>query len=214
MSSKIKYSLTLLVLLVVISVSAATDKPEADKDKWDVNNPPGEKQMIDINTETGTWMNLDVSPDGQTIVFDLLGDIYTMPITGGEAKNITNSMAWDMQPRFSPDGTELVFTSDQGGGDNIWIMHVDGSDARAVTDEKFRLLNSPAWSPDGDYIVARKHFTGMRSLGAGEIWLYDKSGGKGVQLNKRPNEQEDLGEPIYTADGQYVLFSRDSTPGQ
>lgn len=214
MSSKIKYSLTLLVLLVVISVSAATDKPEADKDKWDVNNPPGEKQMIDINTETGTWMNLDVSPDGQTIVFDLLGDIYTMPITGGEAKNITNSMAWDMQPRFSPDGTELVFTSDQGGGDNIWIMHVDGSDARAVTDEKFRLLNSPAWSPDGDYIVARKHFTGMRSLGAGEIWLYHKSGGKGVQLNKRPNEQKDLGEPIYTPDGQYVLFSRDSTPGQ
>lgn len=214
MSTKIKYSLTLLVLLVVISVSAATDKPEADKDKWDVNNPPGEKQMIDINTETGTWMNLDVSPDGQTIVFDLLGDIYTMPITGGEAKNITNSMAWDMQPRFSPDGTELVFTSDQGGGDNIWIMHVDGSDARAVTDEKFRLLNSPAWSPDGDYIVARKHFTGMRSLGAGEIWLYHKSGGKGVQLNKRPNEQKDLGEPIYTPDGQYVLFSRDSTPGQ
>src|SRR5690606_2444335 len=90
----------------------------------------------------------------------------------------------------------------------------DGSDARAVTDEKFRLLNSPAWSPDGDYIVARKHFTGMRSLGAGEIWLYHKSGGKGVQLNKRPNEQKDLGEPIYTPDGQYVLFSRDSTPGQ
>lgn len=214
MSSKIKYSLTLLVLLVVISVSAATDKPEADKDKWDVNNPPGEKQMIDINTETGTWMNLDVSPDGQTIVFDLLGDIYTMPITGGEANNITNSMAWDMQPRFSPDGTELAFTSDQGGGDNIWVMNVDGSDARAVTDEKFRLLNSPAWSPDGDYIVARKHFTGMRSLGAGEIWLYHKSGGQGVQLNKRPNEQKDLGEPIYTPDGQYVLFSRDSTPGQ
>src|SRR5690606_5922562 len=144
----------------------------------------------------------------------LVGDVYTTRVAGGEGKDIINSMAWDMQPRFSPDGTELVFTSDQGGGDNIWIMHVDGSDARAVTDEKFRLLNSPAWSPDGDYIVARKHFTGMRSLGAGEIWLYHKSGGKGVQLNKRPNEQKDLGEPIYTPDGQYVLFSRDSTPGQ
>ncbi|GAA4812670.1 bifunctional TolB-family protein/amidohydrolase [Marinicella pacifica] len=194
-----------------LSVQSADQ--EDNKDKWDVNNPPGEKVMVDINTETGTWMNLDVSPDGQTIVFDLLGDIYTMPISGGEATNITNSMAWDMQPRFSPDGQQLVFTSDQGGGDNIWIMNTDGSDARAVTDEKFRLLNSPAWSPDGEYIVARKHFTGMRSLGAGEIWLYHKSGGQGVQLNKRPNEQKDLGEPIYTPDGKYVLFSRDSTPG-
>jgi len=180
MSSKIKYTLSLLLLLVVIPVSAAADAKETDKVTWDVNNPPGEKQMIDINTETGTWMNLDVSPDGNMIVFDLLGDIYTMPITGGEAKNITNSMAWDMQPRFSPNGQELVFTSDQGGGDNIWLMNVDGSNVRAVTDEKFRLLNSPSWSPDGDYIVARKHFTGMRSLGAGEIWLYHKSGGQGI----------------------------------
>lgn len=201
------------VCLLVMCLSVQSADQEDNKDKWDVNNPPGEKVMVDINTETGTWMNLDVSPDGQTIVFDLLGDIYTMPISGGEATNITNSMAWDMQPRFSPDGQQLVFTSDQGGGDNIWIMNTDGSDARAVTDEKFRLLNSPAWSPDGEYIVARKHFTGMRSLGAGEIWLYHKSGGQGVQLNKRPNEQKDLGEPIYTPDGKYVLFSRDSTPG-
>lgn len=201
------------VCLLMMCLSVQSAEQEDNKDKWDVNNPPGEKVMVDINTETGTWMNLDVSPDGQTIVFDLLGDIYTMPISGGEATNITNSMAWDMQPRFSPDGRQLVFTSDQGGGDNIWMMNTDGSDARAVTDEKFRLLNSPAWSPDGEYIVARKHFTGMRSLGAGEIWLYHKSGGQGVQLNKRPNEQKDLGEPIYTPDGKYVLFSRDSTPG-
>ncbi|MCX7553731.1 amidohydrolase family protein [Marinicella sp. S1101] len=187
---------------------------EPNKDKWDVNNPPGEQAFVDIKTDTGTWMNLDVSPDGRLIVFDMLGDIYTMPISGGEAKNITNSMAWDMQAKFSPDGSRLVFTTDQGGGDNIWTMAVDGTDQQAVTDEKFRLLNAPSWSPDGNYIVARKHFTGMRSLGAGEIWMYHKSGGKGVQLNKRPNEQKDLGEPVYTPDGNYVLFSRDSTPGR
>mgnify|MGYP001628258079 FL=1 len=207
--NKLMCSVCLLMMWVSVQSAEQDDK----KDKWDVNNPPGEKVMVDINTETGTWMNLDVSPDGQTIVFDLLGDIYTMPISGGEATNITNSMAWDMQPRFSPDGQQLVFTSDQGGGDNIWMMNTDGSGARAVTDEKFRLLNSPAWSPGGEYIVARKHFTGMRSLGSGEIWLYHKSGGQGVQLNKRPNEQKDLGEPVYTPDGKYVLFSRDSTPG-
>jgi len=53
-----------------------------DKDeKWDVTNPPGDKREIDINVSEGTWMSLDVSPDGQTIAFDLLGDIYTMPVT-------------------------------------------------------------------------------------------------------------------------------------
>ena len=200
----------ILTLMPLCVVAEEAKKPP----QWDVNNPPGVKQMVDINTTTGTWMNVDVSPDGQQIVFDLLGDIYTMPITGGAATNLTNSMAWDMQARFSPDGNSLVYTSDQGGGDNIWTMDVDGENQVQVTQEKFRLLNSPAWSPDGNYIVARKHFTGMRSLGSGEIWMYHKSGGKGVQLNKRPNEQKDLGEPVYTPDGHYVLFSRDSTPGK
>lgn len=76
------------------------------------------------------------------------------------------------------------------GGDNIWVMDVNGENQTAVTDETFRLLNSPAWSPDGDYLVARKHFTASRSLGAGEVWLYHKAGGKGVQLTKRENDQK------------------------
>ncbi len=212
---QIRHMLIILSLFTSFMALAAADPAETKADeKWDVNNPPGEKKMVDINTTTGTWMNVDVSPDGRLIVFDLLGDIYLMPMAGGTAQNITNSMAWDMQAQFSPDGTRLAFTSDQGGGDNIWTMAIDGSDVQPVTDEKFRLLNSPAWSPDGNYIVARKHFTGMRSLGAGEIWMYHKSGGKGIQLNKRPNEQKDLGEPVYTPDGNYVLFSRDSTPGK
>ena len=57
-----------------------------DAEKWDVNNPPGEYKTITINTTEGTWMNLDVSPDGNTIVFDMLGDIFTIPSTGGKAE--------------------------------------------------------------------------------------------------------------------------------
>ncbi len=203
-----------IIMMLLVTTVSSGDEPNSEQAAWDVNNPPGTSKMVDIKTTTGTWMNLDVSPDGRLIVFDLLGDIYTMPMAGGAATNITNSMAWDMQPQFSPDGTRLVFTSDQGGGDNIWTMDVNGENQHQVTKEKFRLLNSPAWSPDGGFIVARKHFTGMRSLGAGEIWMYHKSGGQGVQLNKRPNEQKDLGEPVYTPDGKHVLFSRDATPGQ
>mgnify|MGYP000226924570 FL=1 len=122
----------ILTLMPLCVVAEEAKKPP----QWDVNNPPGVKQMVDINTTTGTWMNVDVSPDGQQIVFDLLGDIYTMPITGGAATNLTNSMAWDMQARFSPDGNSLVYTSDQGGGDNIWTMDVDGENQVQVTQER------------------------------------------------------------------------------
>lgn len=206
---------TALAVSVSLALNAnvqAADK--ADEQKWQVDAPQG--QFIDaaISVDQGTWMNVDVSPDGETIVFDLLGDIYTMPISGGKATQLTSDIAWQMQPRFSPDGKHIAFTSDQGGGDNIWLMDVNGENQTAVTDETFRLLNSPAWSPDGDYIVARKHFTATRSLGAGEVWLYHKAGGKGVQLTKRADDQKDLGEPMFSPDGRYVYFSHDATPGK
>ena len=194
-------------------------KPNEDakdeEEKWDVMNPPGDRREIDINVDQGTWMSLDVSPDGKTLAFDLLGDIYTMPITGGKATNIASGLAWEMQPRFSPDGTQIAFTSDRAGGDNIWIMDVDGENKEQVTKETFRLLNNPTWSPDGQFIAARKHFTTSRSLGVGEIWLYHTSGGSGVKLVKKPSEshQKELGEPMFSPDGQYVYYSQNITPG-
>ena len=182
--------------------------------KWNVEDPPGEESEVAISTDTGTWMNLDLSPDGQTIVFDMLGDLYLLPRAGGNAKPLTEGMAWDMQPRFSPDGKWIAFTSDRGGGDNIWVLAADGTgEAKPVTNEDFRLLSGPAWSPDGEYIVARKHFTSRRSIGAGEMWLYHRSGGKGVQLTNKRTEQKDAGEPVFSPDGRYLYFSEDVTPG-
>ena len=159
-------------------------------------------------------MNIDISPDGKTIIFDLLGDLYTMSVSGGKATPLMTDIAWQMQPRFSPDGKYIAYTSDEDGGDNLWIMNADGTNAKPVTSETFRLLNSPAWSPDGNYLVGRKHYTGSRSLGAGEVWLYHKTGGSGVMLTKRPNQQKDLGEPAFSPDGKYVYFSQDATPGK
>ena len=193
---------------------AATDKKDADKKKWDVNRPPGEAATIKLDTRTGTWMTVDVSPDGKQIVFDLLGDLYLLPIEGGDAKALTHSIAWEMQARFSPDGKRLTYMSDAGGGDNIWVMNVDGTEAREVSKEKFRLLNNPVWHPNGQYIAARKHYTGTRSLGSGEIWLFHAgSASEGVQLNEKPNWQKDLGEPAFSPDGRYVYYSQDTTPG-
>jgi Tol biopolymer transport system component/imidazolonepropionase-like amidohydrolase len=188
-------------------------KDEKKEEKWDVNNPPGPSSEVTIDTDQGTWLSLDVSPDGKEIVFDLLGDLYTIPIGGGEARALTHDIAWQMQPRYSPDGKSIVFTSDQGGGDNIWVMDRDGKNPRAVTKESFRLLNSPSWSPDGEWIVARKHFTAQRSLGAGEMWLYHRTGGDGLQMTKKANDQKDTGEPVFSPDGRYLYYSQDITPG-
>ncbi|WP_392341474.1 amidohydrolase family protein [uncultured Shewanella sp.] len=188
---------------------------EDDKVKWHVNAPENAPlSKIDINVTEGTWMNVNVSPDGEHIVFDLLGDIYQIPIAGGEAKPLAQGIAWQMQPVYSPDGKYIAFTSDEDGGDNIWIMNADGTNPHAITTETFRLLNSPAWSPDSQYLVARKHFTGTRSLGAGEVWMFHVAGGEGVKLTERPNEQKDLGEPAYSPDGRYIYFSQDATPGK
>ncbi|PKI07618.1 amidohydrolase [Shewanella sp. 11B5] len=188
---------------------------EDDNVKWHVNAPENAPlSKIDINVTEGTWMNVNVSPDGEHIVFDLLGDIYQIPIAGGEAKPLAQGIAWQMQPVYSPDGKYIAFTSDEDGGDNIWIMNADGTNPHAITTETFRLLNSPAWSPDSQYLVARKHFTGTRSLGAGEVWMFHVAGGEGVKLTERPNEQKDLGEPAYSPDGRYIYFSQDATPGK
>ncbi|MCM2373359.1 amidohydrolase family protein [Aporhodopirellula aestuarii] len=207
----------------------AADKPET----WDIESQPGPVQRQKIDCETGTWINLDVSPDGQTIVFDLLGDLYVMPIEGADGtaatgkrfpKNLTRTVAWDMQPRFSPDGKHIAFTSDRVGkskkaGDNVWIMTADGSSLTQVTNETYRLLSSPTWSPDGRYLVARKHFTSRRSLGAGECHMYHRdavamNATEGTQLTKRPNDQKDVNEPAYSPDGRYLYYSQDVTPGQ
>lgn len=188
-----------------------------DEDKgWDITAPKGATvNQVTIQTDEGTWMDVDVSPDGRTIAFAMLGDIYTMPITGGTPTRIAEGLAWEVQPRFSPDGSRIAFTSDRGGGDNIWVMNRDGSEMRQLTEEDFRLMNQPTWSPDGRFIAAKKHFTTQRSLGTGEIWMYHVSGGGGVQIVKRANEalQKELGEPIFAPDGSAIYYTRNTTGG-
>ena len=140
-----KHIITALTLGVFVIFNAHAQKKKKDKkeeEKWEVTNPKGEFNYKDhsFTTTEGTWMNLDVSPDGKTIVFDMLGDIYSLPISGGKAKALRTGIPFEIQPRFSPDGTKISFTSDAGGGDNVWIMNTDGSNAKQITKESFRLL--------------------------------------------------------------------------
>ena len=113
-------------------------------------------RKAEFTAKEATWMSLDVSPDGRTIVFDLLGDLYTMPIAGGKATQLTSGLAFDAQPRFSPDGKKVVFVSDRSGGDNVWIMSLDAKDTTQLTQGNGNLYVSPEWTPDGKYVVVSR----------------------------------------------------------
>jgi Tol biopolymer transport system component len=131
------------------------------------NTPPARRadlpldpaRTINLDTDEGSWISLDVSPDGRTIVFDLLGDLYTLPIAGGAATQLTRGMAYDAQPRYSPDGRHIVFTSDRDGGDNVWTIDVSTKQTRQITKGKTARYRSPEWTPDGRYIVVSRAAT-------------------------------------------------------
>ena len=126
-----------------------------------------------FSTDEGTWMSLDLSPDGRTIVFDLLGDLYTLPVTGGTATRITSGSGFDGQPRFAPDGKSIVFVSDRSGSENLWLVNPDGTNARALTRGNAQAFISPDFTPDGQYVVTSK---------SGDLWLYHIAGGSGLKL--------------------------------
>lgn len=199
----------ILSLLLLFHVS------HAQKETWDVAQPMGPLNTVNFTLDEGTWMNLDVSPDGAEIVFDLLGEIYSMPITGGKAKLLAGGIPYEVQPRYTPDGKRIIFTSDRGGGDNTWIMDRNGENRKQITKEKFRLINGGVCTPDGAYVIARKHFTSGRSLGAGELWMYHISGTNGIQLTKRRNDQMDAANDIaISPDGRYVYYTEDMSSGR
>ncbi len=152
---------------------------------------------------TGTWMSLDVSPDGQTIVFDMLGDLYTLPIGGGTATRITKGMAYDAQPRFSPDGETLVFVSDRSGGENVWTMRLDFTDTTQVTRGAGNGITSPEWMPDGERIVVSRS-TG--TFGAAKLYMYEVGRRSPLPLVTTPATRKAIGAAP-TPDGQFIWYA-------
>lgn len=201
---------------LIVSATASAEKVNPPE-KWDVLTPPEQTKSITINTTETTWSNLDVSPDGKHIIFDMLGDLYLLPINGGEASPLLKDNAWNIQPKFSPDGKQIAFISDRNGAYNLWLMNTDGSNLQQITKEPNNAVHNPYWSPDGNYIAVRKAYMGARSIAGGSVWMYHKTGGKGVQLRDKLDAnqpQKNLSEPAFSPDGKYVYFSLDATPGQ
>jgi Tol biopolymer transport system component/imidazolonepropionase-like amidohydrolase len=149
-------------------------------------------ETIEFTTDEVTWMQVDVSPDGRTILFDLLGDLYTMPIAGGEATRIMGGLSFESQPTWSPDGKTIAFLSDRTGVENLWIADANGSNPRAVskdgrTNDRPQIMVSPAWTPDGNYIVVSK--SRPPEPGTFSLFMYHRDGGTGVRIGAAPPPQ-------------------------
>lgn len=170
-------SLAAVAAAVIVSNPAAQSRQDNDKAAADATRTRGlpliTNRPLSFTTSEATWLALDLSPDGRTILFELLGDLYTLPVTGGDATRITSGQGYDMQAVYSPDGTRIAFVSDRNGSENVWIANADGTKARALTTTERENYMSPVWTPDGEYVIAAK---------GAQLWMYHESGGSGLQM--------------------------------
>ena len=209
-----RFRLFLSVALLLFSAGAVV-QDEKDGEK---GLPLAASETLSFTVTEGTWMSLDVSPDGRTIVFELLGDLYTLPISGGQATRIIGGLSFESQPVYSPDGTEIAFLSDRSGVENLWIARADGSEPRAVTEDgptrdRPQLMVSPSWTAGGDYLLVSRSRPPDRTAG---VFLVHRDGGSGVRLGEAPPEPTP-GVPgaqppnrlgaVASADGRFVYFS-------
>jgi Tol biopolymer transport system component len=218
-------SLAMLPLLAAHLVAAQgragapSNQPGPVRQTWDVTQARGTTRDIDFTTTEGTWMSVDLSADRAWIAFDLLGHIYRMPASGGDATVLTqgSGVALNFQPRISPDGTSIAFISDRRGQYNLWIMNADGTNQRPVFTDLNATALEPAWTPDGNYIVVRKGGRGGGDAGtpAGGIWMYHKDGGQGVQIVAAGGGGRGAGAagangspqwPTVSGDGRYLYY--------
>ena len=203
----LKFFVMIFIMLLSSEMVRAQDgEAEPDSTESEELNElplePGREFSFDL-TE-GSWISLDVSPDGKTVVFDFLGDLYTIPMEGGEATQITEGMQFDSQPRFSPDGNKIAFISDVSGGEGVWIYDLETEETEQLTRGKENEYQSPEWTPDGKYVIASKDDPGNH-----KIWLYHIDGGSGTPLVDEPGNLR-MTEGAFGADERYVWFSRRS----
>jgi Tol biopolymer transport system component/imidazolonepropionase-like amidohydrolase len=211
-----------IVLLVSLPFGAFAQDPKKDDDKKDDKKKEEELPLktdkkIDFTTDEGTWMSLDVSSDAKTIVFDLLGDVYTVPIGGGEAKRIMGGLSFESQPKFSPDGKKIVFVSDRSGAENLWLADADGSNPEPLTKGRNTSFLSPSWTADANYVIVSKSTEG---LGTFSLWMYHKDGGNGIHVGEPepPPQQPGQGQPqaprrnkygaVASPDGRFIYYAQ------
>lgn len=168
-------------------------------------------RQVKFETDEGTWLSVDLAPDGKRIVFDLLGDLYALDAAGGRATAITHGLSFDTQPTYSPDGQWLAFLSDRSGAENIWLAKPDGSEPRQLSfGDDDSVLVSPAWGADGKSIYVSRFLWSADSY---QLWRYDLDGREELVIPiKAPGQPRDSGQSslgaVASPDGKYLYFAR------
>jgi Tol biopolymer transport system component len=198
-------SFTVVALCASVVLGAQEDSSPTD----DQDLPLDPERTFSLDTDEGTWISVDVSPDGETVVFDLLGDLYTIPLSGGEAVPLTDGMPYDNQPRYSPDGSEVVFVSDRDGSENLWLIDIASKETRQLTNGSTKSYESPEWLPDGNYVVAAtaENMAVRGDARNPKLWMWHVDGGTGVQIIKEPGSRRITG-PTPTPDGRHIWFAQ------
>lgn len=178
----------------------------------DASLPLASARHLAFETDEGTWMAPDVAPDGKSILFDLLGDIYSIGASGGQARLVMSGPAFDANPVFSPDGKQFAFISDRSGASNLWVANADGSNPRQISQDDGAVeWTGPSWSPDGQYVYASRM---VHATLAFEVFMFNKDGGHATQVTKaKPSGTEGFDDrqnvlgAVISSDGRYMYFS-------
>ncbi|MBL8269087.1 amidohydrolase family protein [Steroidobacter sp.] len=162
-----------------------------------------------FETREGTWMSVDVSPDGRTLLFDVLGDVFQLDANGGQARALLAGPSFETQAVYSPDGKRIAFVSDRSGSENLWIADVDGRNARSLSQDTQGVFVSPAWAPDGKSVFVTRFDSRSRLNFStrGGLWVFDvNGGGSALQGEVESKRTPGLGAAP-SPDGQSLYFS-------
>jgi len=113
-------------------------------------------RTVSFTTAEGSYMDVDISPDGKTLLFDLLGDLYTVSSSGGVAKQLTRGLALNLRPVWSPDGRRIAYISDMSGAFHMHVMDINNTVHNVIekNDGELNRETDALWTRDGNYIFA------------------------------------------------------------